>query len=78
MPHSGSGIEHGRQNDQRAYLGRKLSFTREQFAKVRSILGQEALGVAPIVKETGVSRQTVYRIKGDPAGAEAALVAWGL
>jgi hypothetical protein len=23
-------------------------------------------------------RQTVYRIKGDPAGAEAALVAWGM
>jgi putative DNA-invertase from lambdoid prophage Rac len=57
-------------------VGRKPSFTREQFAKVRSMLGQEALGVAQITKKTGVSRQTLYRIK--PAGAEAALVAWGL
>jgi hypothetical protein len=29
-------------------------------------------------KETGLTPQTVYRIKGDPAGAEAALGAWGL
>jgi hypothetical protein len=29
-------------------------------------------------KETGLTRQTVYRIKDDPAGAEAALAAWGL
>jgi len=30
-----------------------------------------------IARETGLTRQTVYRIKGDPAGAEAALVALG-
>jgi len=27
------------------------------------------------IRETGLTRQTVYRIKGDPAGAEDALVA---
>jgi hypothetical protein len=27
---------------------------------------------------TGLKRQTLYRIKDDPAGAEAALVAWGM
>jgi putative DNA-invertase from lambdoid prophage Rac len=44
-----SGIEHAKQNDQRAYLGRKpSSFTREQFAKVRSMLEQEALDVAQL------------------------------
>jgi hypothetical protein len=43
------GIEHAKQNDQRAYLGRKpSSFTREQFAKVRSMLEQEALDVAQL------------------------------
>jgi DNA invertase Pin-like site-specific DNA recombinase len=73
-----AGIEHAKQNDERAYLGRKPSFTREQFNKVRDMLWQEAVGVAQVAKETGLTRQTVYRIKDDPAGAEAALVAWGL
>ena len=44
----------------------------------RAMLGQQAVGIAQIAKETGLTRQTVYRIKGDPAGAEGALVAWGL
>ena len=73
-----AGIEHAKQNDQRAYLGRKPSFTREQFETVRSMLGQRTVGVAEIARETGLTRQTVYRIKDDPAGAEAALAAWGL
>jgi hypothetical protein len=34
--------------------------------------------VAQIAKETGLTRQTVYRIRDDPAGAEAALAASGL
>jgi putative DNA-invertase from lambdoid prophage Rac len=42
------------------------------------MLGQPAVVIAQIAKETGLTRQTVYRIKGDPAGAEGALVAWGL
>jgi putative DNA-invertase from lambdoid prophage Rac len=42
------------------------------------MLGQHAVGIAEIGKETGLTRQTVYRIKGDPAGAEGALVAWGM
>jgi putative DNA-invertase from lambdoid prophage Rac len=73
-----AGIEHAKQNDQRAYLGRKPSYTREQFVKVRALLGQQAVGIAQIAMETGLTRQAVYRIKDDPAGAEAALVGWGL
>ena len=73
-----AGIEYAKQNDDRAYLGRKPSYTRDQFNKVRSLLAQHAVGIAPIAKETGLTRQTVYRIKDDLAGAEAALVAWGL
>jgi hypothetical protein len=34
-------------------------------------LGQQAV-------ETGPTQQTVYRIKNDPAAAEAAQAAWGL
>jgi putative DNA-invertase from lambdoid prophage Rac len=73
-----AGIEHAKQSGERAYLGRKPSFTREQFVKVCAMLGHETVGIAQIARETGLTRQTVYRIKGDPAGAEGALVAWGL
>jgi putative DNA-invertase from lambdoid prophage Rac len=71
-----AGIEHAKQNDERAYLGRKPSYTRDQLNKVRDMLRQEAASIAQIARETGLSRQTIYRIKGDPAGAEAALAAW--
>jgi putative DNA-invertase from lambdoid prophage Rac len=73
-----AGIEHAKQGEDRAYLGRKPSFTRAQFKTVRDLLGQQTVGIAQLAKETGLSRQTVYRIKDDPASAEAALSAWGL
>jgi DNA invertase Pin-like site-specific DNA recombinase len=73
-----AGIEHAKVNEATAYLGRKPSFTRAQLAKVRNMLGQEAVGIAQIAKETGLSRQTIYGIKDDPAGAEATLAAWGM
>jgi helix-turn-helix resolvase-like protein len=61
---SPQGIEHARSkaNDDRPYLDRKPSYTREQFAKVRDMLGQAAVGIAAIAQEVGLSRQTVYRI----------------
>lgn len=73
-----AGIEHAKQNDHRAYLGRKPSFTREQFMKVRSMLDEQPVGIARIAKEIGLTRQTVYRMKDDPSAAEAALATWGL
>jgi len=42
------------------------------------MIGQEAVSSRRIAKEIRLTRQTVYRIKGDPVGAEAALVAGGL
>jgi putative DNA-invertase from lambdoid prophage Rac len=45
---------------------------------VRNMLGHDAVGIAGIAKDAGLTRQTVYRIKDDPAGAEAALAAWGM
>ena len=73
-----AGIEHAKRSGDRAYLGRKPSYTSEQFNKVRSMLGQQTVGIAQIAKDTGLTRQTVYRIKGDPAGVEGALGVWGL
>lgn len=72
-----AGIEHAKQTDERAYLGRKPSFTRVQFLDVRRRLAQSTV-LTQIAKDAGLSRQTVYRIKNDPAACEAALTAWGL
>jgi hypothetical protein len=40
------------------------------------MIGQDA-GVSVLAKATGLSRQTIYRIKDDAAGSEAALANWG-
>jgi len=69
------GIEHARVNSD-GYRGRKPSYTREQLRAVQET--PKGTGVAQVAKTTGLSRQTVYRIQGDPAGAEKALSIWGL
>ncbi|ACL63343.1 recombinase family protein [Methylobacterium nodulans] len=69
-----AGIEHAKARED-AYRGRKPSYTRDQLAIVRSMLGQ-GVGVSAIAKATGLSRQTVYRIEADPAEAEAILARW--
>jgi DNA invertase Pin-like site-specific DNA recombinase len=69
-----AGIEHAKANDDVAYLGRKPSFSREQLDKVRNMLGNHP--ISEIAKAAGLSRQAVYRIQDDPAGAESALATW--
>jgi putative DNA-invertase from lambdoid prophage Rac len=69
-----AGIEHAKANGE-SYRGRKPSYTRAQLTTVQHMLGQTA-NVIQIAKATNLSRQTVYRIKGDPAAAEAALATW--
>lgn len=68
------GIEAAREEGRR-YLGRKPSFTREQFS---AVLDGLAVGQGPmaIARSVGVSRQTVDRIRKDPAAAEKSLAAW--
>jgi putative DNA-invertase from lambdoid prophage Rac len=73
-----AGIERAKASEANAYRGRKPSYTRKQFDAARALLAQERVTVGTVATETGLSRQTVYRIKDDPAGAEAALAAWGL
>ena len=63
--------------EQRAYLGRKPTFNRQQLQAVRDMLAQDA-GISAIAKATGIKRQTIYRIKANPAGVEAALATWRL
>jgi putative DNA-invertase from lambdoid prophage Rac len=65
-----AGIEQAKASGE-SYRGRKPSYNREQLATVQDLLGQSA-NVIQIAKATNLSRQTVYRIKDDPAAAEAA------
>jgi putative DNA-invertase from lambdoid prophage Rac len=72
-----AGIAHARATEGAGkYRGRKPTFTREQFVRVQEMLGQ-GTGVSDVSKLTGLTRQTVYRIKDDPAGQAKALKAWG-
>lgn len=59
-----------------AYLGRKPSYDRKALEAVRLMLDAGAHGTTDIAKATGLTRQTVLRIKEDPAKAEAILAAW--
>ena len=70
-----AGIDHARANDELSYLGRKPSYSREKLGTVRDMLTQ-GVAIAAVSKATGLSRQTVYRIKADPVAAETLLAAW--
>lgn len=72
------GIEHAKTKDRpRVYKGRKPSYTRQQFALILRLLDGGA-GASDIAKATGLTRQTILRIRADRAAAEEALKAWGL
>jgi putative DNA-invertase from lambdoid prophage Rac len=72
-----AGIDYAKQNKKLAYLGRKPTFSRDTFEAVRNMLAQ-SVGIAQIAKNTGLSRQAIYRIKDDPAGCQAALEKWAM
>jgi putative DNA-invertase from lambdoid prophage Rac len=61
-----AGIAHARANgDARAYKGRKPSYSRRQYESAQALLGKSA-SVGEVARVTGLTRQTVYRIEGDP------------
>lgn len=59
------------------YRGKKPSYDRDGLRAVEDMLGRGA-GTTEISRATGLTRQTVLRIKADPAAAQEALVRWGL
>jgi DNA invertase Pin-like site-specific DNA recombinase len=71
-----AGIEHAKAKPDR-YKGRKPTYSRDEYSRVRDMLVQNA-GTSAIARATGLTRQTVLRIKADPAAAERALAVWGL
>lgn len=71
-----AGIAHAKatKGDQ-AYRGRKPSYDRSQLDQIVAMLATGA-GTTDISRETGVSRQTVLRVKADQPAAYAALDRW--
>lgn len=69
-----AGIAHAKARDD-AYRGRKPSYTRTQLDAVRAQLAQGAT-VSAVARNSGLSRQIIYRIQEDPAEAEAILARW--
>lgn len=70
-----AGIEAAK-TDGAKYRGKKPSYNRETLQVVLDMLGNGA-GPTEISKVTGLTRQTVIRIRRDTAAAEAALAKWG-
>lgn len=71
-----AGIDHAKAAaDRTAYRGRKPSYRESDVTSVRELLGK-GTGIAEIARITGLSRQTVYRIKDDPASVEKSLAIW--
>ncbi len=73
-----AGIAHAKAQPDAAqkFRGRKPSYSREQFEIAQRLLG-EGMGLSEASRQTGLSRQTLWRIKMDPAGCATALELWG-
>lgn len=69
-----AGIEAAK-GDPRRYRGKKPSYDQSTMETVIS-MASEGAGTTTIAKATGLTRQTVLRIKGDPTSAQAALERW--
>ncbi len=69
-----AGIAHARQ-DTTKYRGRKPSYTGDQIKQVEQ-LASEAANVSTISRTTGLTRQTVLRILGNPAEAYQRVAKW--
>jgi putative DNA-invertase from lambdoid prophage Rac len=72
-----AGIEFAKALGEGKYRGRKPSYSRKQLDAVLTMLGREA-GTSTIATATGLTRQTVLRIKADPAEAHKIAALWRL
>jgi putative DNA-invertase from lambdoid prophage Rac len=72
-------FDHKRRAQLSAYLGRKPSYDRAMFDRIKLALDSTSPpSLSAIAKAEGSSKQAVFRLKQDPQGALAALDAWGL
>jgi putative DNA-invertase from lambdoid prophage Rac len=73
-----AGIDHKRRAQPSAYLGRKPSYDRAAFDRIKLALDSASPpSLSAIAKVEGLTKQTVFRLKQDPQAA-LALDAWGL
>jgi DNA invertase Pin-like site-specific DNA recombinase len=70
-----AGIAHAKSSSGSAYLGRKASFSAAQAETVANMLAG-GHRVSTIAEVTGLTRQTVYRLRDDPAWGAAILARW--
>jgi len=77
IAHVRAGLPNKRPNKHKGgkMLGRKPSYTRDQLDRIVAAL-TAGEGTSAIARDVGVTRQTVLRIKADPAAASAALDRW--
>jgi putative DNA-invertase from lambdoid prophage Rac len=74
-----AGIDHKRREAPNAYLGRKPSYDRATFDRIRLALDSASPpSLSVIARAERLSKQTVFRLKQTPQAALAALDAWGL
>ncbi|MBB5722883.1 DNA invertase Pin-like site-specific DNA recombinase [Loktanella ponticola] len=71
-----AGIEAAR-DDRKRYRGKKPSYDRETYNFVIDQLGLGE-GASSLSKVTGLTRQTILRIRDKPDQADAALIKWGM
>jgi putative DNA-invertase from lambdoid prophage Rac len=74
-----AGIDYKRRAQPSVYLGRKPSYDRATFDRIKLALDSASPpSLSAIAKAERLSKQTVFRLKQDPQAASAALDAWGL
>jgi putative DNA-invertase from lambdoid prophage Rac len=74
-----AGIDHKLRAQPTAYLGRKPSYDRATFDRIKLALDSASPpSLSAIANAEGLSKQTVFRLKQDPQDALAALAAWGM
>ena len=70
-----AGIAHVKASSEKAYLGRKPSYTEIQVSEVIALTG-EGKGVSEVAKLVGLSRAAIYRIQKSPSDAFSSVKAW--
>jgi len=68
-----AGIEHAKNSG--TYRGRKPTFNGDQLKAVQDMLARGD-SISAVAKTTGLTRQTIYRIKADEAKASAMVAKW--
>lgn len=70
-----AGIAHAQAKEPEKFLGRKPTFDAKQLDEVMRLAGMETSN-SEIARQTGLVRQTVIRIRADPAKAAEQVASW--